>query len=156
MTNAAAQTEMVVQCMKTRIADKIVEILKTVRDVRTVTFDKVKLLASDFTETEIPAIQLIDVSQTGNHEQSRVKYMWLIALELTMKQTADKACDQRALWNLEYQVKRKLWTTPNLGVPGVVHMQFVNAETDLHLLEPFYFARIFFEVHFYESLVRDC
>lgn len=156
MTNASAQTEMVIQCMKSRIGDRLVEILNGVRDVKTVTFDKVKLLASDFGETEIPAIQLIDVSQTGSHEQSRVKYVWLIALELVMKQTTDRSCDQRSLWNLEYQVKRKLWASPNLGIPGVFHIQFVNAETDLHLLEPFYFARIFFEVHFYESLVRDC
>lgn len=156
MKTAGFQVQLNILSMKSRVAQRIVEILQDVRDVKTVSFDKVKVLASDFDDTSLPAIQLIDVSQTGIHEQGRVKYAWLVALELVMKQSVDRTVNQQDLWNLEYQVKRKLWKNPNLKIPGVIDIKFVNAETDLHLLEPYYFARIFFEVTFYEAIVRDC
>lgn len=156
MLNKGFQAQFVIECMKTIIARRLVEILQGVRDVKTVVFDKVKVLASDFDDTSLPAIQLIDVGQVGQHEQGRVKYTWTIALELVMKQTVDREVSQRDLWNLEYQVKRKLWKNPNLKIPGVIDIKFVNAETDLHLLEPYYFARIYFEVTLYEAIVRDC
>lgn len=156
MKTTGFQVQMNIQSMKSRIAQRIVEVLQGVRDVQTVIFDKVKVLASDFDDTSLPVIQLIDVSQSGVHEQGRVKYTWTIALELAMKQSVDRSVNQQDLWNLEYQVKRKLWKNPNLKIPGVIDIKFVGSETDLHLLEPYYFARIFFEVTFYEAIVRDC
>jgi hypothetical protein len=157
-----SQVRIVIESMKAKIAREIMAICATIPVVKYVAFDKVKLLAADFLETEIPAIQLIDVNLTSVHEMSRSKNNWQIALELLMKSDESVTVSQSDLWNLEYEVKRKLWANP--GLPGVsagaggkvIQMNFIGSQTDLHLLEPYYFSRLDFEVVYYESLVTDC
>lgn len=157
-----SQVRLVIESMKTKIAREILAICATIPVVKYTAFDKVKLLAADFLETEIPAIQLIDVNMTSVHEMSRAKKTWQIALELLMKGNESGSVSQSDLWNLEYEVLRKLWAHP--GLPGVksgsggkvIQMNFLGSQTDLHLLEPYYFARLDFEVLFYEAMVTDC
>lgn len=150
------QAKIVIQAMKTKIARGILAKCAEIKSIKYVNFDRVKLLASDFNEYEMPAIQLIDVTLFNEHENLRGKKTWTIALELLMKSTHHGEVNQEDLWNLEYEVLRKLWEKPNLGIKGVIQMNFLGSATDLHLLEPYYFSRLDFDVQFYESLVRDC
>lgn len=143
-------------CMKTRIAQAITNICATVPGIETVTFDRVKLLSSDFIESELPAIQLIDVTMTSEHEKVRAKKTWSISLELVMRPNELNEVRQPDLWDMEQAILRKLWQVPNLGIPGVIQMQFNGSATDLHLLEPYYFARLDFDIIFYEALVDEC
>jgi len=142
--------------MKTKIAREILARCATIPVIKYTAFDKVRLLSSDFKDFEIPAIQLIDIGMSSVHEASRAKKSWQIALELLLKGSEDWTVSQSDLWNLENEVLRKLWATPNLGIRGVIQMNFIGSQTDLHLLEPYYFARLDFEVLFYEDLVRAC
>lgn len=153
-----SQVRLVVKSMKSKIADKIIEKCAAVPGIKYVAFDKVRLLAAHFKEFEIPAIQLIDVNLTSEHENSRSKNYWQIALELLMRGSENGEVSQQDLWNLEYLVKRALWQQPNLGIKGVIHLKFLGSTTDLHLLEPYYFSRLDFEAQYYEDLVRsaDC
>ncbi len=150
------QVRLVIQSMKSKIASKIVQLCSSIPSVEYVSFDKIRLLSADFKDFEIPAIQLIDVGMRNEHEQLRAKIFWQIALELLLKGNQYNEISQQDLWNLEYEVRRKLWAVPNLGIKGVISMNFLGGTTDLHLLEPYYFSRLDFEVQFYEDLVRAC
>jgi hypothetical protein len=149
------QIQLVAQSMKDRIAKKLVERLQQIPSLRTVEFDRVRLRADDFMSVDCPAVQVIDVAETIEHEGRRAKKTWSLALELVMRGTADQPISQRDLWNLQYEVERMLWGIPNLGIPGMIHLRYLGSQTDLHLLDPYFFARLDLEAIYYEPLVSD-
>lgn len=142
--------------MKSKIADSLVEILKEVRGIKHVEFDKVRLLASDFNDTELPAAQFIDVVENVLHERSRKRATWIITLEVVDKSDENGYVSQKAMWNLEYRIARKIWATPQLNLKGVIQAQYLANNTDLHMLDPYYLLRLDFQVEYYENLVTDC
>lgn len=148
--------KLVVQAKKSKIADAILAKLDGIGRIKYKSFDRIRLSRDDFSEVQTPAIQLIDVNETVEHEQSRAKKTWTIALELVLKETQYEPVNQQDLWNLAYEVERALWADPNLSIPGVIHLRYIGSQTDLHLLEPYYFTRLDFEVLYYEPLVRQC
>lgn len=150
------QVRLVVRSKKSIIASAIMEVLDGVSRLKYKSFDRIRLTSDDFSEVTMPAAQLIDVQETIEHEQTRAKKTWTIALEIVMKETQWEPISQQDLWNLAYEVERALWAKPNLGIPGVIHLRYLGSQTDLHLLESHYFTRLDFEVLYYESLVRDC
>lgn len=153
-----SQARMVIKCMKSIISEAILEKLAGITRVKYLSFDKIKILQSDFKDNELPAIQLIDVSESVIHEQNRTKNTWLITLEVVMRGSENEPIGQQDLWNMEYEIKRKLWADPTLGIKnkGMIHLRLLGTQTDLHLLEPFYFCRMDFEALYYENIVRDC
>lgn len=148
------QVRMVVESMKTRISEALVSKLRGIRSIQTIEFDRVRLRADDFMSVDCPAIQLIDIQETIEHERSRAKKTWTLALELVMRGTEDNQISQKDLWNLQYEVERTLWEIPNLGIAGLIHLRYLGSTTDLHLLDPFFFVRMDFEVLYYEPLVK--
>ena len=142
--------------LKSSIASAIITKLDTVAALKLKVFDKVRIAAGDFQDHELPACQLIDVGETIEHERSRAKKTWQISLELIMKPNEFGQISQQDLWDLQYDVERALWLNPNLGIPCVIHLRYIGSQTDLHLLDPYYFARLDFEVLYYEALVDEC
>lgn len=142
--------------LKSSIASAIITKLDTVAALKLKVFDKVRIAAGDFQDHELPACQLIDVGETIEHERSRAKKTWQISLELIMKPNEFGQISQQDLWDLQYDVERALWLNPNLGIAGVIHLRYIGSQTDLHLLDPYYFARLDFEVLYYEALVDEC
>ena len=142
--------------LKSSIASAIMTRLDTVAALKLKAFDKIRLTAGDFQDHEIPACQLIDVGETIEHERSRAKKTWQISLELVMKPNEFGEVVQEDLWDLQYDVERALWANPNLGIPGVIHLRYIGSQTDLHMLDPYYFARLDFECIYYEALVDEC
>ena len=142
--------------LKPSIASAIITKLDTVAALKLKVFDKVRIAAGDFQDHELPACQLIDVGETIEHERSRAKKTWQISLELIMKPNEFGQISQQDLWDLQYDVERALWLNPNLGIAGVIHLRYIGSQTDLHLLDPYYFARLDFEVLYYEALVDEC
>jgi hypothetical protein len=151
-----SQIKIVAQSTKSKIADALKAIIQGMPIFNYVAFDKIKLLASDFGPTEIPGAQFIDVAETITHERNRAKREWQLTLEVVLRSSQDEEVTQQDLWNIEYQISRKIWAVPNLGIPGVIHCLYVSNSTDLHLLEPFYLLRMDFSVLYYEHLVSDC
>jgi hypothetical protein len=151
-----SEVELVRMSMNTRIARAITEILEAVPGVQTVEFDRIRLLASDFNDMQLPGIQLIDIGTSVLHEHARAKKTWRITLELVMKENEHGIVSQEDLWNFVYKVERALWRNPNLQIPGVLQMTYVGNTTDLHLLQPYYLAKLDFDVLYYEDLVRPC
>lgn len=142
--------------LKSSIASAIITKLDTVAALKLKVFDKVRIAAGDFQDHELPACQLIDVGETIEHERARAKKTWQISLELIMKPNEFGQISQQDLWDLQYDVERALWLNPNLGIAGVIHLRYIGSQTDLHLLDPYYFARLDFEALYYEALVDEC
>jgi hypothetical protein len=113
-------------------------------------------LASDFNESDIPAIQIIDVGLSSEHEKVRAKKRWSLAIEVVLRSTMTEPASQVKLWDLEQEVLRRLFSDANLGIKGVIQMEFRGSATDLHLLEPYYFTRLDVDVMFYENLTGEC
>jgi hypothetical protein len=152
-----SEITLVTQCKKTLICNAIVQKLNTIRQIRTVVSDRVLISTDDFSEVTLPAIQFIDLNEKIEHEQSRTKNTWLFNLELVMKGSQWESVTQQDLWNLMYLVAREMGSQPNFGIPGVIHVKYLNNQTDLHLLESHYIAKLTFEVLYYEPFVRfDC
>lgn len=151
------QVKVVPRSTKSKIADALKAIVQGMPVFKYVSFDKIKLLAADFQPHEIPGAQFIDIAETITHERNRAKRDWQITLEVVLRSSQDEGeVTQQDLWNIEYQIARKIWEVPNLGIPGVIHCLYVSNSTDLHLLEPFYLLRLDFSVLYYEHLVSDC
>jgi len=139
------------------IVDKIVSIIDIdVPSINYVSFDKIKLATTDFQAHELPAVQIWDAGQLVVHEQGRAKKSWSLALELIMKSDITGEVNQKALFALRREIELALWAQPNLGIPGVIHLVYTGNMSDLHLLEPFYIARLDFTVLFYDSLTGTC
>lgn len=143
------------------IEDNIVDAIKTrVQSVSAIKYysdDQIKLAVSDFRDHEIPAAQLWDVGQFITHERSRILVTWSFSLEIIMKSLTSGVVSQRDLWALRREVALALWASPtNLGVAGVIHPVYTGNVTDLHMVEPFYIARLDFDVLYYDDLTGTC
>jgi hypothetical protein len=139
------------------IVDKIVAIVQAdISEVNYVSFDKIKLATDDFLPHELPAVQLWDNGQVITHERGRIRVEWNLSLELIMKSEFTGAVDQKGLFELRRKIQLALWAQPNLGIPRVIHMVYTSNTSDLHLLEPFYIARLDFAVMYYDNLTGSC
>jgi len=147
---------------KSDISTKLVQAIETVtkangysQDVQTVKFDKIKLNINDYKDYELPAVQIIDLSKLYNHEMSRSKSSWFLAVEICLRTTEDiGTVDQNALWDLQEDVVRAIMQDPKLGLDFMLHVKLVDSVTDLHLQEPNYVGTIGLEALFYEPIVR--
>lgn len=156
MTEVRSQLKFAPQSTKSKIANALLAVLGEIKSIKYLSFDQIKLQIEDFKEDEIPAVQLIDQTESIVHVRGEAQRTWSITLELVHKSTENGYINQQDIWNLEYQIARKIWATPNLGVKGVQHCKYVSNTTDLHLLYPFYLLRMDFDVLYYEPLVSEC
>lgn len=140
-----------------QIADSIVQqIGANVPELKLVNFDKIKILAEDFQDWEIPACQLIDNYEQNQHQIRRGLRSWNLALEVVIGPTETAQVSQAALWDLVEKIEQAIFVDPRFGLNFVVHAKLLGTETDLHLLEPFYTARIDLAIDYYQPLVGEC
>jgi hypothetical protein len=121
-----------------------------------VEWEKIRILASDFAEYEVPRIQFYHVSTSYTHEQGRLLAAMLINVELVTMSTAANFADQRTLFDLQEEVEQMIGSEANLGVQGVIHVRYISDETDLHSIEPYFIASLTFEVIYHKPYTRIC
>jgi len=145
----------IAQALKTRI--ELVTIANGYTlDVATVAYDKVRLNISDYANSELPAVQILDQEKKFKHEMSRSKSEWKFVLELCLRTTPSMGVvDQETLWDFEEDVVRSIMKVPNLGLPFLQHVKVIDSITDLHLQQPNYVAIIGIEILYYEPITRD-
>lgn len=147
---------------KSQIADKLVERIALVtkangysQDIKTIKFDKVRLNISDYQDFELPAVQIIDLSKLYNHEMSRSRSVWYLAVEVCLRTTEQIGIvDQKSLWNLTEDIVNAIMSKPKLDLSFVIHTKLVDELTDLHLQEPNYIGTIGLEINYYEPITR--
>lgn len=143
--------------LESTIADTLVAILDTdVAALNYIAFDRVRLSIDEFQPHEIPAVQIYDIGQDIAHVRGQKEVEWALALELIMKTTVAGVVDQKALWNLRRDIEIALWNNPNLNISKVIHLLYTGNVTDLHLLEPYYIARMDLTVKFRDDLTGSC
>lgn len=138
--------------IEAQIMDEIASRLSNVPEIVTVNKDRIVLSTSDFREHELPAAQVWDIAQTMAHQKQCIEVNWSMSIEIVMKSTETGLANQAELWGLRRKVELALFQDPNLGIPKVIHLQYTGNVTDLHLVEPYYIARIDFDVKFMENL----
>jgi hypothetical protein len=136
---------------KAQIADALKTSIEAVtiangysHDVGIVSFDRIRLNIADYQDFELPAVQIIDLSTIPNHEMSRSRTQWFLALELCMRTTEELGIvDQQELWDFEESVSY------------VTSATLIDGATDLHMLEPNYISTIGLQVEYYEPITRS-
>jgi len=143
--------------IESEIADALVaQISAGVPALNSVSFDKIKLAIDEFQPYEIPAVQIYDIGQDIVHMRGRKEVEWAIAIEIILKNTVAAIADQKSLWDLRRDVELAIWATPNLGIPKVIHAIYTGNVTDLHLLEPYYVARMDMSIKYNDDLTGSC
>ena len=142
--------------IEAQIMAAIVARIETVPEVVKINSDRIILSTSDFRDYELPAVQIWDMAQRIDHQRGRILVNWSMSIEIVMKSLESGTVDQTNLWGLRRDIQLALWAEPNLNIPGVVHMIYTGNVTDLHLMEPYYVARIDLDVQFYDDLTRSC
>jgi hypothetical protein len=146
----------VTDSVRTKIATAITTRLATIAEIKYVSFDEIKMLASDFQDFQLPAVQIIDLGDDNTHERNRAKKLWNITLELVMGSKTTGIVSQKDLWNLLQQMEEVLFADPRLGLTNVIHMVLLGSTTDLHILQPLYTARLDLQILYYQPLVSPC
>jgi hypothetical protein len=143
---------------QTEIIQALVSILSTMPEVKTINYDRIKLLASDFSEYELPVLQIIDMAEDSQHEKGRALKTWNISIEIVIGPIAATSYvpTQTDLWDLRELVERKIWADPKLGLSYVIQCLLLGSSTDLHILQPLYTARLDFQIIYYQPLVSYC
>lgn len=148
---------------KSQIAQKLVERIELVtiangytQDIKTVSFDKIKLNIADYNDTDLPAVQIIDQSKVFKHVRSTSESSWFVVIELCMRSTQELGVvDQQNMWDLQEDVMRSIMADPTLGLSFMFHVKLIDSVTDLHLQEPNYTATIGLEILYKEPITSD-
>lgn len=141
---------------RTEIATALKNVVSGITGITKVSFDEVKLLATDFQEFELPAIQIIDMAEDNVHEMGRGLKTWNISLEIVIGPKANYVPIQSDLWDILELLETNLFKDPKLGLQYVTQMTLLGTTTDLHILRPLYTARMDLQVSYYQILVRQC
>lgn len=142
--------------IKSSISAAILTKLDSVAALKHKSFDLIRLTSADFQEWELPAVQIIDLSEANVHEMRQAKKQWTLALEVIVGPLAASTPKQTDLWDLMETIENTLFTSPNLGIPGVIHMQLLGSSTDLHFMLPYYLGRIEILVEYRQPLLGAC
>jgi hypothetical protein len=120
--------------------------------------ERPKIIAGDFNEYELPAVQIIGGADSNTHEKSRGRKMWNILVEVVIGPIAatDYLPTQRDLWDLMELIEQAIMSQPRLGIASVIHVHLLGSEPDLALLTPLFSGRIEIAVEYYQSLVGPC
>jgi len=128
-----------------------------------VEFERIRLYSSDFKDHEIPAIQIYDVGETARTVQGRTENEWTLTIELILRPLQDDVADQGLLFDRKLEIKRKLGEDPTLGLGSLVpsqgrfkHIKYIRGLTDLHILSPYFMARLDYQALFEEPFSSEC
>ena len=141
---------------RTEIAQSLVNILGTLTEIKTINYEQIKLLASDFSEYELPVVQIVDLAEDSTHEMGKALKTWNISLEIVIGPitSANYVPKQSDLWDLLEKIERKIWSDPKLNISYVNQCTLLGSSTDLHILAPLYTARLDFQIIYYQPLAR--
>ena len=143
---------------RTNIATNLVAVLAGIPGIVSINYEVIKLLASDFNETELPAVQLIDMAEDNSHERGRALKTWNLSIELVIgpKTSTNYVPSQADLWDHIEKIEQYIFENPKLGLPYVNQVVLLGSVTDLHILRPLYTARVDIQIVYYQPLVSVC
>lgn len=141
---------------RTSIATALKNLIDGISSITTVSFDQIKLLASDFQEFELPAVQIVDMAEDSVHEQGRALKTWNLSLEIVIGPKPNYIPTQPDLWDLLETLETEIFKEPKLGLSYVTQITLLGSTTDLHILQPLYTARMDLQIGYYQLLRSSC
>jgi hypothetical protein len=123
--------------------------LATVTAIKTRSFDKIRLLASDFQDFELPAAQVVDLGDAQTYQNFQKRRSWNLAIEIVIGPKPEDGVNQAELWDLMEEVESALDAMPRLNLSFVIHLKLLGSSTDLHLMDPLYTGRIDLQIDYY-------
>lgn len=129
------------------IEGKIFEALAVVLDaitwVKTVEYQRPRLVASDWREPELPAVQFFDNRASVTHQRGDIMVEWSLSIELILKSTELEVATQSVLFDRKKEIEDAIAANVDLGIPGMQHLRFDGWETDT-TEEPYFVCRLDF------------
>lgn len=131
--------------------------------VSLVDYERVRLFTADMKDHEVPLIQMYDIGESATQVRGRTDNTWTVTLELVLKGLSDDSVDQGILFDRKLEIKRKIGEDPTLGISNLdpsqgrfKHVEYVGSITDIHVLQPYYMARLDYNVLFEEPFSSEC
>lgn len=136
--------------------------LSTITWAKLVEWENIRVLISDFSQHEFPAIQIYDTGEAALNQQRVNEVTLSFSVEIVMTRNTTELVDQALLFDRKLEVKKMIGEDPRLGIvssPSVGsfrHVQYVGAVTDFHSIAPHYIARLDFQALFLEPFIGEC
>lgn len=140
---------------KREIFENLASTLSALPWVKTVEWERIRITETDIRDHEIPLIQIYDTGSQNEHQRGNVQSTLGISIELILKQTSLNTASQSELFDMVEEIENAIGGNINLGVSGVIHLRYVSNATDLHTIEPYYYAVLNFEA-IYNRLFSSC
>lgn len=113
-----------------KIFEALATLLTTLSWVRTVEYENLRVLPTEWRDFELPSLQFFDNRAIVSHARGDVDVQWSISIELTLKSTADAAYTQLDLFDKKQDVENLIGANVDLGIAGMKHLRFDGWETD--------------------------
>lgn len=130
--------------------------MSTLTWVKKVEWKNIKTTMDGTLQSDIPYIQFYQNGTSYTHEQGRLVAVTQIIVEIVLKSDATNVYSQETLMDYQQEVLEKIGLDPNLGVAGVIHARVLSDDLDLHLLEPYYYGTLVFEVMYHTKFNSLC
>jgi hypothetical protein len=134
---------------------EIFEALETVISglawVKTINWEKILISETDIQDHEVPIIQIYDTGALNVHERGNLHVTLGITIELVLKQTETYQVDQGELFDKVEELETIIGENIRLNVPGFLHIRYVSEQTDLHTIDPYYYAALNFELEYLKA-----
>lgn len=127
------------------IFEALATLLGTLSWVKTVEFERPRIVASDWREPELPALQFFDNRAIVTHEGGDISIQWSLSIEIVLKSTQIDTVTQVVLFDKKHEVEDLIGANVDLGIQnlGMQHLRFDGWETDV-TEEPYYVCRLDF------------
>jgi hypothetical protein len=130
--------------------------LATLPWAKTVNWEKVRLMASDIAQHEVPFVQFYAPFSRHEHVTQTIESVWTISIEIVDVQSSTRTVNQKDLFDKMEDVIALIGDDPTLQIPRLVHLTLASEETDVHLIEPYYYARLDFEARLIQPYTANC
>jgi hypothetical protein len=122
------------------------QLLAEITWAKSVEWENIRILSSDFGEHEIPRIQFYTVGTSFKPIQGQVQATTSIVIEVCLKSSTLGVVDQRDLFDKMNDVMLAMGKKANLWLPGVIHIRPLSDECDTHTIQPHFIGIMVFEV----------
>jgi hypothetical protein len=133
-----------------KIFEALATVLASLSWVKTVEYENLRVLPSEWRDFELPSLQFFDNRAIVTHARGDVDVQWSISIELTLKSTADATYSQIDLFDKKQEIETLIGANVDLGISGMKHLKFDGWETDATEM-PYLICRIDFTALYKKS-----
>lgn len=132
--------------------------IETLPWVKTISWQKPRIAASDYRVEECPVVQIVADSQTFSPERNDMLVRWRIFTEVVLCSEVTGQVDQYELLEKVDSLFKHVGSNFRLGgqIAGVMQIIPISGTNELHLIEPFYVGVIEWEIMFRKYYTAPC